>query len=96
MFLSSVQKARIGIPALCVLFSGFIVDFAVNGGRDCFTAPEKTFAFRCGQVAIVAMLASGVAAIVGLLTDRQKWYAGIALVCTFPLLIIDALRMGCW
>jgi hypothetical protein len=99
MAFAAIRNTRLGILALCALILGFSVDFAINGRQDmyCFGPPPvHNWAYRCGQVAFFTMLISVVLAILGLRKDQPRGYSVIALVCFLPLLLIDALRAGCW
>ena len=97
MLIVRFQNARFGITALCMLVVGFCVDFAINGREDmyCFSPPTHNWAYHIGQIAFFTMVAGCLAALVGLRIDQTKRYAGITVACFLPLLLIDALRMGC-
>ena len=91
------KNARLGIMALCLLLVGFSVDFYINGRQDmdCFAPPAGNLAYHIGQLAFFMMIAGVVCALVALRVDQRKRYAGLTLACFIPLLLIDALRMGC-
>lgn len=92
------RNVRFGITALCLLFVGFSVDFAINGRSDmyCFAPPADNWAYHVGQIAFFTMTVGGIAALIGLRKDQRKRYAGITLASWIPLFFVDALRMGCW
>jgi len=91
------RKARFGVTALFLLVAGFCVDFVINGREDmyCFSPPAHNVAYHVGQVVFFTMVAGGIASLIGLRIDRTKRYALITVACFLPLLLIDALRMGC-
>jgi len=88
---------RLGLAAFVVLWIGFGLDFWI-GGRDdqyCFGPPVNNWAWHTGQFAFALMLLSVVAAIVALIRSDRKPFAAATLFLFLPLLLLDALRMGC-
>lgn len=91
-------RSRIGLVSLCVLVVAFLPDFILNHRADqyCFGPPIHNWAWQWSRLFLFTMLLSLVGAIAGLIADKRKSFAVIALLLWFPLMILVALASGCW
>ena len=94
---NSIREGKTGFAGLFVLLSAGCIAFVLAQRADqyCFLPPVHNWAFKSIRVCLLAELCGIVIGLLGLFLDKQKLLSILTLGLFLPVLIADALAMGC-
>ena len=93
---AAFNTAKLGIPALCMLAVGSVVEFFQESrpNQDCHHLITDWF-WLAGSVGFFAMLLSLVVALIGVFADKKRLFSTIALVSFLPCFLLILGASGC-
>jgi hypothetical protein len=91
------MKSRIGVSSLCVLLCSFFPAYYIGRYevRFCFTRVGHDWLWWVVQFSAALLFFSVFGAIAGLVWDKEKSVAAIALVLWFPLALLGIIAGAC-
>ena len=93
----SIRHGKTGFASFALLLAAGMTAFILAQRADqyCFLPPVHNWAFESIRVCLLAELCGVVIGLFGLSLDKQKLFSILTLGLFLPLLIADALAMGC-
>ena len=91
------MRSRIGVSSLCVMLCSFFPAYYIGRYevRFCFTRVGHDWLWWLVQFSAALMFLSGLGAIAGLIWDKQKAFAVLALLLWFPVTLIGLVSGSC-